>query len=78
MTRQREVDWRCGILDLLEAAAMHRSGVDVRIAGRWRRVVVADVPGEDGEDWLVTVSGDRIAVADIEAARPSPGAQRNC
>ena len=78
MTHRMAVDWRCGVLDLLEAAAMRRAPVDVRIEGRWQRVTVVDVPSENGEDWLLADSGERIPLNAIEAARPSPGTKRNC
>jgi len=66
----RSVDWRCGILDLLEAAALRSSPVEVRIGGTWRRVTVNDVVGADGEDWLLMPGGERMAVGRIDAARP--------
>ena len=52
---------------------MHRLAVDVRLAGQWHRVTVVDVPGEDGEDWLLTGSGERIPLTAIDAARPHFG-----
>jgi len=78
MTNPDYVDWRCGILDLLEAAALRRSSVEIRLDGQWRRVTVIDVPSEQGEDWLLTTSGERIPVLAIDAARPRSGGQRNC
>jgi len=70
MRRSVPVDWRCGVLDLLEAAALRQDGVEIRVEGQWRRVVVRDVPSVAGEDWLLAASGERIPVAGIEAARP--------
>ena len=66
----RSTDWRCGILDLLEAAALRSTPVEVRIGKTWRRVTVRDVIGADGEDWLLMPDGDRVAVSDIDGARP--------
>ena len=67
----RPIEWRCGILDLLEAAAMHAGAVEIRCGGGWQRLTVRDVVGAQGEDWLVTADGERVAVSDITAARPS-------
>lgn len=67
----RPVDWRCGILDLLEAAAMHAGNVDIRRGGGWQRLTVRDVVSVEGEDWLVTADGKRVAVSEITAARPA-------
>ena len=69
----RGVDWRCGILDLLEAAALHAGAVDVRRGQHWQCVTVRDVISAQGEDWLVTTSGERVAVSEIEAVRPVGG-----
>jgi len=46
------VDWCCGILDVLEAAALHGDLAEIRLDGRWQRVPVVDVVGERGGDWL--------------------------
>ena len=67
----RPIDGRCGILDLLEAAAMHADDVDIRRGGDWQRLTVRDVVSEAGEDWLVTADDRRVAVSDIGAARPA-------
>lgn len=67
------IDWRCGILDVLEAAALHGEQVEVRLDGRWQRVRMLDVVSESGEDWLVGDGGERIAVRLIEMARPVAG-----
>ncbi|MCL7744088.1 hypothetical protein LV476_03860 [Guyparkeria hydrothermalis] len=65
----RCVDWRCGVLDLLEAAALRSAPVDVRQGERWQRLTVRDVTSAEGEDWLVTADGERIAVSEIAAVR---------
>jgi hypothetical protein len=65
----RPIDWRCGILDLLEAAALRSMPVEVRRGGCWQRVRVCDVVSAQGEDWLVTVDGEHVAVSEITAAR---------
>lgn len=67
----RVIDGRCGVLDLLEAAALRAGSVEVRLDDGWRQVAVHDVVGADGEDWLVTTGGERIAVGRIVAARPA-------
>ncbi|MGM0516032.1 MAG: hypothetical protein ACQER6_00365 [Pseudomonadota bacterium] len=71
MRKPDSIDWRCGILDLLEAAAMRQGAVEIRTGGRWRCVTVSDVPSVDKEDWLLTVSGECVPVAEIEASRPA-------
>lgn len=72
-TERPVADFRCGILDVLEAAALHGEQVDVRLDGRWCRVRVLDVASEGGEDWLVGDGGERIAVQLIEMACPAAG-----
>ncbi|MFO7582817.1 hypothetical protein [Guyparkeria sp.] len=72
MRKPDAVDWRCGILDVLEAAALHGDHAEIRLDGRWRRVRVIDVLSEGGDDWLLTDDGQRIAVGSIEMARPVP------
>ncbi len=72
MRKSDPVDWRCGILDVLEAAALHGDAAEIRLDGRWRRVRVLDVLSEGGDDWLLTDDGQRIAVAAIEMVRPVP------
>ena len=52
---------------------LRRAAVDVRIEGRWQRVTVVDVPSENGEDWLLADSGERIPLNAIDAARPHFG-----
>ncbi|WP_156413891.1 MULTISPECIES: hypothetical protein [unclassified Guyparkeria] len=66
----RPTDWRCGILDLLEAAALRSAEIEIRRGERWQRLRVSDVVSAQGEDWLVTAEGERVAVSDITAARP--------
>lgn len=68
---RRVVNWRCGMLDLLEAAALHAGPVDLHLADGWRRVVAQDVVTVAGEDWLVTAGGERIALGLIDAVRPA-------
>lgn len=63
-------DFRCGIVDVLEAAALHKRHAEVQVDGRWRRVRVIDVETDHGEDWVVLPGGDRLAVSRIEKARP--------
>ena len=64
-------DFRCGIVDVLEAAALHKCHADVQVDGRWRRVRVIDVVTDHGEDWVVLDGDDRVAVGRIERARPA-------
>lgn len=71
MCKPAPVDWRCGILDVLEAAALHQAQVDIRIHGAWRRLRVADVVSERGGDWLIAADSERIMVAAIEQVRPT-------
>lgn len=66
----RCIDWRCGMLDVLEAAALHAGAVDVRRGDGWQRLSVRDVVSAHGEDWLITSAGDRVALSDITAVRP--------
>lgn len=73
MRMSKPVDWRCGILDVLEAAALHCDHAEIRLDGRWRRLRVLDVLSEGGDDWLLTDDGQRIAVGLIEMARPVLG-----
>lgn len=72
MRKPDSVDWRCGILDVLEAAALHGDQAEIRLDGRWQRVRVIDVLGERGGDWLITAEEKRIAVEAIEMVRPVP------
>lgn len=58
------------MLDVLEAAALHARAVDVRFGKDWRRLKVRDVVSAQGEDWLITADGERVAVSEITAVRP--------
>ena len=66
---ERCIDWRCGVLDVLEAAALHAGVVDVRHDQGWTRLTVRDVVTAQGEDWLITAEGQRLPVSEITAVR---------
>ena len=67
------VDWRCGMLDVLEAAALEGGEVEVCRGKHWQRVQVSDVVSDRGEDWLVSPAGERLAVGELSAVRrPRP------
>ncbi len=67
------IDFRCGILDVLEAAALHQRHAEVHVDGRWRRIRVIDVATDHGEDWVIFDGEERLAVGRIDMARPVPG-----
>ena len=69
-----EIDGRCGILDMLEAAALRGGPVEVRRGEDWHRLTVRDVVSAQGEDWLVSGDGERLAISEIAAVRPMPPA----
>jgi len=69
-------DFRCGILDVLEAAALHQRRAEVHVEGRWRRIRVIDVVTDHGEDWVILDGDERLAVGRIEMARPVSGPSR--
>ncbi|MFO7808268.1 hypothetical protein [Guyparkeria sp.] len=64
-------DFRCGILDVLEGAALRKCHVEVQVDGRWRRVRVIDVATDRGEDWAILAGDERLAVGRIERAHPA-------
>ncbi len=71
MVDESGADFRCGILDVLEGAALHKRHAEIYTDGRWRRVRVIDVVTGGGEDWAILADDERLAVGRIERARPA-------
>ncbi|MFI9651293.1 hypothetical protein [Guyparkeria halopsychrophila] len=71
MADETGADFRCGILDVLEGAALHKRHAEVHLDGRWRRIRVIDVVTDRGEDWVILADDERLAVGRIERARPA-------
>ena len=57
------------MLDMIEIDALHARVVDVRCGKDWRCLTARDVVNSQGEDWLVTASGERLAVSESSRLR---------